>query len=416
MKQSQSRIMQRLLGAVAGLGMVFAGAGSAQAAESKGPTISRSISPQIAAAQKALQAGQFDEGLKTLEAAEAVAGLTPFDRKTIADQKGYAYIKKANYKAAGKAYEDALATGAATPEETARYTKAVFSIAAQTQDYAKVIDYGKKIIDSNAATSDTYLAVTQTYFLQKNCKEATAWADKTIAFVKKAGETPKENLYLFKLQCAYDNNDTAGTIAVLTELVRLNGKTEHWNKLLRFERQEEREDRNLLMIYRIMYNTGSMSTGSDYMEMAQFLGDAALPGEAAAVVEKGQAAGAIGAEQKERAGRLLTSVKARAEADKKGLAQFDAEAQKSAGGELDVKLGEVYYGFGDYQNAVTALTRGLGKGQVKHLDEAYVYLGQAQAQLKNVAEAKRAFQQLKTVPNISPRVQRLWLLYSDKLG
>jgi TolA-binding protein len=83
---------------------------------------------------------------------------------------------------------------------------------------------------------------------------------------------------------------------------------------------------------------------------------------------------------------------------------------------MDVKLGEVYFGSGDYQNAVTAITRGLGKQQIKHLDEAYVYLGRSQVALKNTAEAKKAFAGLKNVPNLSPRVLKLWELYADTLG
>lgn len=419
MIQSKSWTVKRIAGTVAGIGILLLNLNAALAADAKdakGPQISRSIATQMIAAQKALQANNFPEGLKNLEAAEAISPLTPFDHKTIDELKAFAYIKTNNLKAAQKAYEEALATGAASAEESGRYTRAVFQIAYNNQEYPKAIEYGKKMVDGDTANADTYAVVTQSYYLQKDCKNAVIWADKSIAFMRKAGETPKENLYLFKLQCAFDNNDNAGTIAALQELVRLNGKTEHWNKLLRIERQDEREDRNLLMIYRIMYNTNSMNAGSDYMEMAQLLGDQALPAEATAVVEKGISSGAIGADQKDRSARLLASVKTRAETDKKGLVQFDAEAQKSAAGELDVKLGEVYYGFGDYQNAVTAITRGLGKGQVKHLDEAYVYLGLAQAQLKNIAEAKKAFAQLKTVPNMSPRVLRLWLLYSEKLA
>ena len=45
-----------------------------------------------------------------------------------------------------------------------------------------------------------------------------------------------------------------------------------------------------------------------------------------------------------------------------------------------------------------------------------MYLGRSDAQLKNNADAKKAFSGLKTVPNISPRVLRLWELYSEKLG
>ena len=95
---------------------------------------------------------------------------------------------------------------------------------------------------------------------------------------------------------------------------------------------------------------------------------------------------------------------------------MDAEATKNPAGELDTKLGEVYYGFGDYQNAVTAISKGLQKQQIKHLDEAYVYLGRAQVQLKNTPEAKKAFAGLKSVPNISPRVLKLAELYSDTVG
>jgi tetratricopeptide (TPR) repeat protein len=205
-------------------------------------------------------------------------------------------------------------------------------------------------------------------------------------------------------------------IPVLNELIRLNNKSTYWNTLLRIERQDERDDHNTLMLYRVMYDTNAMTVGGDYIEMSQLLGDAALPAEAQTVLEKAMSKGLIADAQKERTNRLLNSFKTRAEADKKGLPALDAEATKNPAGELDVKLGEVYYGTGDYQGAVTAINRGIGKGQIKHLDEAYVYLGRSQVALKNNAEAKKAFVGLKAVPNISPRVLKLWTLYGETLS
>jgi tetratricopeptide (TPR) repeat protein len=186
--------------------------------------------------------------------------------------------------------------------------------------------------------------------------------------------------------------------------------------LIRLERQDERDDHNTLMIYRVMFDTHSMNADTDYIEMAQLLGDAGLPGEAQAVLEKASSSGALKDEHKERTTRLLAALKTRADADKKGLPQLDAEAQKNPAGQLDVKLGEVYFGAGDYQNAATAISRGIGKGQVKQMDEAYIYLGRAQVALKSTVEAKKAFEKLKSVPNESPRVLKLWELYADKLG
>jgi tetratricopeptide (TPR) repeat protein len=203
---------------------------------------------------------------------------------------------------------------------------------------------------------------------------------------------------------------------ILTDLIKLTNKTTYWNTLLRIERQDERDDHNTLMIYRIMYNTNSMNADTDYIEMAQLLGDAALPGEAAAVLDKAMSTGVIKDEHKERTNRLLTALKGRADTDKKGLPQQETEANKSAAGELLVKLGEVYYGFGDYQKTADSINQALQKGQIKHQDEAYVYLALADVQLKNTADAKKALAKLKDVPNISPRVLKLWTLYAATLG
>jgi tetratricopeptide (TPR) repeat protein len=388
---------------------------SAEKEKDKGQQISRVIAKEMTAAQKALQAQQWQEALKNLEAAQTKSGLTPFDLKTIYYFTGFANVKLGNLKAAQAAFEKSLATGAASAEDKTNITRTLFGIAASSSQYQKTIDYGKEMADAGTATPNDLAIIAQSYFQLKDCKNAGVWVDKAVSASRKAGEAPKENLFLFKLQCASDAGDNAAMVPVLNELIRFNNKSTYWNTLLRIERQEERDDHNTLMLYRVMYDTGSMTAGSDYIEMAQLLGDAALPAEAQTVLEKAMSSGLIKDDQKERTTRLLNSFKTRAEADKKGQAQLDAEATKNPAGELDTKLGEVYYGFGDYQNAVTAINRGIQKGQIKHQDEAYVYLGRAQVQLKNTAEAKKAFAGLKSVPNISPRVLRLWELYAETL-
>jgi Tfp pilus assembly protein PilF len=386
------------------------------AEEKKGQQISRVIAKEMTAAQKALQASQWAEAIKNLEAAETKSPLTAFDKKTIYDFKGFAYVKLNNLKAAEAAYEQAMATGAYTPEDSAKTIRMLFRLNAGNQQYAKAAEYGKQVAESGSATADDLGIESQIYYLEKDCKDSIIWADKAVAAARKAGEAPKENLYQFKLQCASDSGDSPAMAATLVELIRLTNKSNYWNTLLRIERQDERDDHNTLMLYRVMYDTSSMTVGTDYIEMSQLLGDAALPAEAQTVLEKAMSASLITDAQKERTTRLLNSFKTRADADKKGLAQLDAEATKNPAGELDIKLGEVYYAFGDYGNCVTAITRGLQKDKIKHLDEAYVYLGRAQVGLKNTAEAKKAFGGLKNVPNISPRVLKLWTLYSDTLG
>ena len=382
----------------------------------KGQEISRAIAKEMTAAQKAMAANQWSEVLKDLEGLDSRPGLTAYDKTKINDFRGYSYVKLQKLKEAETAYEAAIAAGGYTAEELAQKNHLLFQVAAQNQQNAKAIEYGKSVTESNQATPNDFLVMAQLYYLQKDCKNSGIWSDKAVTAFKKANEQPKEVLYQIKLQCASDSGDTGAMKAGLYDLVRVTNKTSYWNNLIRLERQDERDDKNTLMIYRIMYDTSSMNADTDYIEMAQLLGDAGLPGEAAAVLDKAMSTGQIKDEHKERTTRLSNALKTRADADKKGLAALDAEASKNAAGQLDVKLGEVYFGAGDYQGAVTAINRGIGKGQVKDLDQAYVYLGRAEVALKNNGEAKKAFEKLKTVPNISPRVLKLWELYSDKLG
>ena len=94
----------------------------------------------------------------------------------------------------------------------------------------------------------------------------------------------------------------------------------------------------------------------------------------------------------------------------------NSEAAKAESGDAFVRLGELYFGFGEYELAIASLERGLEKRQVGHLEEAYVYLGRSEVAVGNLEAAQEAFAKLKDVPDISPRVVALWTLYAEMLS
>jgi hypothetical protein len=382
-------------------------------AVSDGPKISRIIAKEMVAAQNALQARQWTEALKYLDDAQATPGLTPFDKKTIFYFRGFANTKLGNLQLAQPDFEQALATGAASAEDKTSITRTLFGIAAATSQFQATVDYGARIAADGAATPNDLAIIAQSYFQMKDCRNSGVWSDKAVAASRKAGEAPKENLFLFKLQCASNARDNAAMIPVLTDLIRLTNKSTYWNTLLRVERQEERDDHSLLMLYRIMYATQSMNADTDYIEMAQLLRDAALPGEAQAVLEKAMNLGIVKNESRDRVTRLLEALTARADAERDGWAQLEQAARESTTGEANVKVGELRYAAGDYPGAIAAITAGVEKGQVKHLDEAYAYLGLSQAALRNDAAAEEAFNHLSAIPGVSRRVANVWQLYAE---
>ena len=151
------------------------------AADSKKQEVSHTIGKEMTAAQKALQAGQWAEALKSLDEAEGKSGITPFDKFKIHDLKGYAEVKLNKYKEAEADWEAALEAGLYSPEDKAQRTKALFRISAQNQQYAKAIEYGKQVAESPGVTPDDLNIMAQLYYLQKDCKDTVAWADKSLA-------------------------------------------------------------------------------------------------------------------------------------------------------------------------------------------------------------------------------------------
>ena len=286
------------------------------------------------AAQKALQASQWQEALKNLDDGRAEIGPDAVRQvQTIHDFKGFAEFRLGKYKEAEADYEAALATGeyyggGSREDHQAPVPRGRAKSAVREGDRVRQAGRPSRRAQRRTISTSWRSSIT----CRRTARTRSSWADKALAASKKAGETPKENTYQFKLQCASDAGDTAGMEGPLVDLIKLTNKTTYWNTLLRLERQDERDDHNLLMIYRIMYNTNSMTADTDYIEMAQLLGDAALPGEAAAVLNKAMSTGIVKDEHKERTARLLKSLQDRADADKKGLAQQEAEAGKSAAG------------------------------------------------------------------------------------
>jgi tetratricopeptide (TPR) repeat protein len=70
-----------------------------------------------------------------------------------------------------------------------------------------------------------------------------------------------------------------------------------------------------------------------------------------------------------------------------------------------------YLGLGEYQKAIDATQRGLQAdrvGKVKRVDDAWMQLGIAYAELGNKAEAAKAFQQAAKDPRMA-KAADLWL-------
>jgi tetratricopeptide (TPR) repeat protein len=139
------------------------------------------------------------------------------------------------------------------------------------------------------------------------------------------------------------------------------------------------------------------------------------PGEALRAMEKGMAAGIVpsaGSNQE-----IAQEAKTAVARDRRDLPKDAQTAAKDPQGEFDVKVGLGFYSLGEWEEAVEAVKRGLGKGGVKRIDDANLLLGASLVELGRYDEAKQAFAAAAGAAGSNEfmrRVAGLWSAYADR--
>jgi tetratricopeptide (TPR) repeat protein len=377
-------------------------------------TVSKNAAKPLKAANDAINGKKYDEGLARLQEAKAVSGLTAYDRYVIAQLEAFAYARKGNFAEAGKAMEAQLESGMVPAAEQPKLLNGLATVYYQLKNYAKAAEYGERVIKAGAADGDTYTLVAQSYYLQNKYKDVVTFLDKYVKSQERSGQKPKEQTLQLMSESYIKLNDTAGSTATLEKLVAHYPKPNYWNNLLYvLMRSEGNSDRVMLNIYRLMLDTNTLKQASDYTEMAQLAIEQGVPAEAQSVLEKGFAENVFTDQRdKDRNQRLLEQAKKLAATDQAGLAKFEAEAKAAAAGEADVRLGQAYLSFEQYDKAVEAIQRGIGKGNLRSPEEAQILLGIAQLKRKQADEAAKTFSAVKGNDAKLTRIANLWALHA----
>jgi len=375
------------------------------------PSIGPKVGKPMKAAQDAMKAKNWAEALAKVKEAQAIEGKSAFEEYQINEFLGFILINQKDYAGAAAAFEKNITSGQVPAAELNNKLKTVAQLTFQTKQYPKAIDYTSRYLKAVPGEPDMQMLLAQGYYLQKNYKSASEAALPAIVASERAGKKPDENWLLLMMRSNYELNDNAGIQTSLEKLVRHYPKPDYWDGLLStMAKTGERNDRLTLGIYRLRLETGTLKRADDYIEMGQLAIDAGVPGEAQQVVEAGFANKLLDVpESKARNERLLASAKKLAEADKATIASEAKAAQAAPTGQADVGVGQAFLSYGQYDQAIEALDRGIKKGSVKLPEEAQISLGIAYLKKGQKAQAQSAF---KAVAGDSPwaRLAGLWAL------
>lgn len=382
------------------------------------PKISKQVAIPLQAAQKAMQAKQWDAALAELKKAQAIEKKTPVEDYQIDEFLGYILLQQKKYQQAAVVFERMLNSGLVPAAQVDERTKAVAQMYFQEKEYKKSIEWARKWLDKHPNQEDMMVLLGQAYYLLEDYKNSGEVMSKVVANVEKAGQSPKENYLQIVMSSHFKLDNKDGIADALKKMVRYYPKQEYWNNLLDIYRRKSNGDRVTHGYYRLMSEVGVLKDKADYMESAQLAIEAGVPGEAQTTVEKGIENGTLKGVDKTEQGRydrLLAAAKKQATADRASLGQQAKDAEKATQGQADVGLGQAYLSYGMFDEAITAMQRGIKKGGITDIDEAQISLGIAYLRKGQKDLARQAFKTVKPESKWADLAE-LWSLRSYSAG
>ena len=418
------RIVKALVLSLPAIGMTVSGvsavlalnavsAAPAFAADKKGgeKQVGAKVGKPLKEALDLANGGKLKDAMAKAQEAAAVSGKTPFEEYKINEVIAFIAVKLSDYGTAAKAYEATLQSGELPADQAKERLNQLTKMYYQLNNYPKAIQYGSQYLKDGGTDLMAAVLVAQSYYQQKDNERAIEASQALIKMANQSGQPVKEEWLQLLMNCQIRADKEDEAIKTLDLLLDKYPSQQYWNSRLNYAQTHGgSSDRKNLEIYRLKFLLGVMKD-SEYVEMAQLAMALGFPGDAKAVLDKGFSSKVLGVgASKDRENRLYNLAQTNAANDQKGLVGFEKEASAAAGGDSDIKLGEAYASYGNYEKAVEAMKRGLKKGSVKAEDEAHLQLGIALANLKRNSEAVAEF---KAVPADSKLadVAHLWIIH-----
>jgi tetratricopeptide (TPR) repeat protein len=388
----------------------------ATASAADAPTVSAKLAKPLKAAQDAMNAKNWDAALTAIKEAQAMpVEKSAFDNFIMNAWLMVIYQQKQDVPAEIVALQGAAESQYATAEQKKTWLKVVVQLYAAQKDYAKVVDSAQVALKQAPNDPDLYTSIADADNHLGKYKEAAAAAQQVIDHQDK----PDEKLLAFQWNCYDKIKDEADAAKVIDKLVAYYPKPDYWQNAVASLQQNDTKDEHLrLDIYRLMSAVGVLKRPFDYGEMAEIALDLGYPGESQAVLEQALAQNVFtNPSDKDRNEHLLNGAKQRATNDQASLASAERDAGNAASGDALVQVGVAYMTYGQLDKAVADISKGIAKGMLKNVDEAYLELGMAQLKAKNNAEAVRSFEKVASsgTPEYG-RLGKLWALHAGAHG
>ena len=364
--------------------------------------LSSKAGPAIVALQTAVNANDVANIPAKLAAAQAVAQ-NKDDHYAIGQLQLKAALAAKDNVAASAAVDAIANSGYLGAAEIASLYTAMGVSFYNAKDYARASTAFERAVSISPNNPAALKLLGEAQNAQGQPAQAAATFMRAIQLNTAAGLKPEEDLYKRAVSLAYGANSPTA-IELGRQWIAAYPSPESWRNGIAIYRNYQRPDvESTLDLLRLMQAAGALTTAGDYRLFVTAAAEQLNYNEAQAVLDAGIAAKVVNPASAEFRD-VVTPLKNKQKATAADLAVATKTAQS---GTALIRIGDGYYGMGNYAKAAELYRMSIGKPGVDAA-VANLHLGMALARSGDKAGATAAFS---AVTGPRSEVAKYWLLY-----
>ena len=384
--------------------------GQALAQEEKKPQalMSEATFNRLTIIQDLMENKEFDNARKRLDNLLPNVKNNLYETAVTLQTYGYLYIYMEDWSSAGRYLQQALDTNALPDQVEQGVVYTLAQIYATLEQYPRTI----RMLKEWFAKSETepppqaYMLMANAYVAMEQFRNALPYAKKAINAIDK----PREDWYRLYLAIHYELKQYRDAAKVLELMVaHWPHKNQYWKQLSSIY-LEIQDDKKALGTLAIIYRRGILTSEKDLMNLSRLYILNEEPYQAGMVLEKAMRDGRV--EKTRKHYETLAQSWLNAREMNKAVEVLGLAGNLSDNGELYLRQAQINAQLAQWRPAISAAQKAIDKGKLKRPGRAYMVMGTAAAEARQLDVARRAFRNARTYSR-TRRAATQWLNYIE---
>jgi tetratricopeptide (TPR) repeat protein len=368
--------------------------------------VSSKAAKAIVALQTAVNKGDYTNLASLVAEAQAVAS-TPDDRYAIAQLQLKAAVAQKNDAAMAAAVDAIASSGFVDAASLSKLYASLGTTFYNNKQFDQAAAAFQKATTTDPRNAQGYTLLGEAKFAQGQKAEAASEFQRAVQIQTASGQKPDEALLKRAVSVAYEAQSPLA-VELAREWAAAYPSADSWRNSIAIYRNLDHPDvEGTLDLLRLMQVTGSMNAG-DYALFAEAAADQGNFNEAQSVLDAGIAAHVVDPSTPQFRD-IVSGLKTKPKATG---ADLEAAAKMSPSSTNLLRIGDRYYGMGNYAKAADVYRQVLAKPDADK-DVANLHLGIALARAGDKAGATAA---LNAVGGGRAEIAKFWLTYLAQHG